>query len=150
MSMLLLAEKQNELLLKNHGEHPTGTLPMQSHAIHVSTTRFISKGSKGRSNPEKKCRIPLQRTIQRAYKQPTPQSSQKNRFSGSPSTRPVFQDTRMCFKCGTKGHIAKSCKTAPHLVKLYMDHGKRHDAHATHVEHMETPYEELRRIHLEI
>ena len=43
MSMLLLAEKHNELLLKNHGERPTGAFPMQSHATHVSMTRFISK-----------------------------------------------------------------------------------------------------------
>jgi hypothetical protein len=39
-------------------------------------------------------------------------------------------------------HIARSCKTAPHLVKLYKEHGERHDAHATHVEHIGTPYEE--------
>ena len=28
------------------------------------------------------------------------------------------------------------------IVKLYKKHGKRYDAHATHVEHMETPYDE--------
>ena len=142
MSMLLLANKQNELLLKNHGERPTGVFPMQSHATHVPTTRFTSKGSKRRSKLEKRSRTPLQRTTQRAYKRPTPQPSQKNRFSESPSTQPFFQDNRTCFECGTKGHIAKSCKTAPHLVKLYKEHDERHDAHATHVEHMVTPYEE--------
>ena len=84
----------------------------------------------------------MQRTTQRAYKRPVPHPSQRNRFSESPSTQPVFQDNRTCFKCGTKGHIAKSCKTAPHLVKFYKEHGERHDKHATHVEHMVTPYEE--------
>ena len=68
MSMLLLAEKHNELLLKNHGERPTGAFPMQSHATHVPTMRFISKGSHRRSKLEKRSQTPLQRTIQRAYK----------------------------------------------------------------------------------
>ena len=142
MSMLLLVEQHNELLLKNHGERPTGALPMHNHATHMLTTRFISKGSKRRSKLEKRGQTPLQRTAQRAYKRPAPQPSQRNRFSESPSTQPVFQDNRTCFKCGTKGHIAKSCKTALHLVKLYKEHGERHDAHTTHVEHMITPYEE--------
>lgn len=34
MSMLLLVEKHNELLLKNHGKRPTGMLPIQSHKFH--------------------------------------------------------------------------------------------------------------------
>lgn len=72
-----------------------------------------------------------------------PQFSQKNRFSKSPSTQAVFQDTRTCFKCGTKGHIAKNCKIASHLVQLYKKHGERHEAHTTHVEHTETPYDEM-------
>lgn len=48
----------------------------------------------------------------------------------------------MNFKCGIKGYIAKNCKTAPHLVKFYKEHGEQRDAHATHVEHMETPYDD--------
>lgn len=46
----------------------------------------------------------------------------------------------MCFKCGTKGHIAKNCKIDPHFVKLYKEHGER--PHATHVEHVEMSYDE--------
>ena len=80
---------------------------------------------------EEGSRTPLQRTTQRAYKRPTPQHSQKNRFLESSSTQPSFQDNRTCFKCGTKGHIAKNCKTVPYLVKLYKEHGERHDAHVT-------------------
>ena len=85
----------------------------------------------------------MHRTTQRAYKQPPSQSSQNDRFSEFPYTQLVFQDTRTCFKCGTKGHIAKNCKIASHLVQLYKKHGERHEAHTTHVEHTETPYDEM-------
>lgn len=35
MSILLLVEKQNGLLLKNHGERPTRTFPMVSYTTQV-------------------------------------------------------------------------------------------------------------------
>ena len=64
MLVLLLVEKQNELLLNNHGERPTRTLPMHSHATHVSTIWFMSQGLRRKMKLEKKSRTPTQRETQ--------------------------------------------------------------------------------------
>jgi len=44
MSLLLLAEKQNELLLRNAEAHPIGTTVLESHIAKVSN--FMSKAHK--------------------------------------------------------------------------------------------------------
>ena len=49
----------------------------------------------------------------------------------------------MCFKCGTKGHIAKNCETAPLIVRLHNEHGERHHTHTTHVEQMEMSHDKI-------
>ena len=54
MSVLLLAKKHDKLLLKNHGEQPTRTFSMRSHATYVPTMQFTSQGSRRRLKPEKK------------------------------------------------------------------------------------------------
>ena len=58
MSMLLLAEKQNKLLLKNHGERPTRTLLMQTEsrntcvddAVHIQRIEEKIKVRENESN----------------------------------------------------------------------------------------------------
>lgn len=118
MSVLLLAEKHNELLLKHHWERLIETLHVQSHVTYVPTTWFISQGTRRRPKSERMNRTPMHKKTYGACKWPTLQSSQKGRFSELLSTRQFFRDIRTYFKCGTKGHIAKSCKTALHLVNF--------------------------------
>ena len=43
----------------------------------------------------------------------------------------------------TKGHIAKTCKIALHLVKVYKKYGKQRDTHTAHVEHTDTLCDEM-------
>lgn len=40
------------------------------------------------------------------------------------------------------GYVANYCKIALHFVKLYKEHGERHDTYVTHVEYTETLYDE--------
>ena len=137
--MLLLVEPQNELLLKNHGERPTGTLPMQNHATHVPTTRFVSKGSKRISKSEKEVGYHCRRQLNEHTNDPIHNIHKRIIFQNFHPHNWFF---KILVRALSVGPQAKNCKTTSHLVKLYKEHGERHDTHAIYVKHMETPYEE--------
>lgn len=64
----LMKKNKNNLLSQNHGEWPVGLLLMQSHASHMSTTRFTCQGYRKRMKLKNKNQTPTCQKYRRACK----------------------------------------------------------------------------------
>ncbi|XP_044492781.1 uncharacterized protein LOC123216441 [Mangifera indica] len=113
ISCLLVAEQSNELLLRNHQTRPTGTAPFPEVNATTSSSyrgrrrgpgrnKFRSRGGHNRKS------FHLQRTRDEA-------KQDKGRMIQS---KPQNHDSK-CYRCGSKGHWSRTCRTPRHLVDLY-------------------------------
>ena len=131
ISCLLVAEQNNELLMKNHQSHPTGSelfpevnvISFQTHGRgrgrgHGQNSRHYNNHP---SNPFKmKDPFPRQKRNNGETKQENRESVHKKPFK-------VPEET--CYRCGMEEHWPCTCRTTKHLVDLYQaslkDKGKR-------------------------
>ncbi|CAM8883325.1 unnamed protein product [Rhodiola kirilowii] len=137
---LLVAERNDELLIKNHQSRPTGSGTFSEvHFINSNESRpmnyFQGRGQgrgcgrgqgRGRSfgqgrsrggysnNPPQKIANYHQRRHQNDWNH---ENSHKR--GGGPSSSKSPETT--CFRCGCKGHWFKTCRTPEHLCKLYQE-----------------------------
>ncbi|XP_038979972.1 uncharacterized protein LOC120110108 [Phoenix dactylifera] len=134
ISCLLVAEQNNELLMKNHQSRPTGSDPFPevnaASSVHHRHDRGHSHGrGRGRSRGRGRNKhwyhggyhgINFKKS---ANKEEKPQNSSKNKESD-------------CYRCGMKGHWSRTCRTAKHLVDLYQASlkGKGNDVETNFVE----------------
>lgn len=122
ISVLLVAEQNNELLMKNHNMRPTGCNPTnfghhdrgsapESNVIQGGARRHFKRGRGNNRN----------KGPNRGYKNPNGSSSKgKGKFKPPQATNhEKSKPSGECYKCGIKGHWANECRTAKHLVKLY-------------------------------
>ncbi|KAK9688838.1 hypothetical protein RND81_09G014600 [Saponaria officinalis] len=101
VSCLLVAEQNNEILLKNHQSRPTGTDPFPK----VNATKYENR-NKGHAGIRG-----------------------RGRGRGRGNTRVNYQGGRdgsrgrdivnFCHRCGGKGHSARTCRAPPHVVDSY-------------------------------
>ncbi|CAN6698539.1 unnamed protein product [Malus baccata var. baccata] len=93
--VLLVAEQNNELLIKNHNSRPTGSAPfpeVNATSLEVNATSSGGDNRKrGRSHKRGK-----------AHMNNAPRNSEG-----------------ACHRCGGNGHWARTCRTPKHLVELY-------------------------------
>ncbi|CAM8982422.1 unnamed protein product [Rhodiola kirilowii] len=133
---LLVAERNNELLIKNHQSRPTGSRTFSEvHFANSNESRpmnyFQGQGQgrgrgRGRSfgqgrgrggypnNPPHKIANYHQRRQQNDWNH---ENSHKR--GGGPRSSKSPETT--CFRCGCKGHWFKTCRTPEHLCKLYQE-----------------------------
>ncbi|XP_021738394.1 uncharacterized protein LOC110704888 [Chenopodium quinoa] len=134
MSVLLVAEQNSELLLKNHNLRPTGYLATHheanatnSYPPESNSTRRGGRGNyngrgRGRGNYRGRGR------------------GREGQSSGSHKQTPSKgKDT--CYRCGMTGHWGRTCRTAKHLVDLYQASvkGKEKNAEANYVNEENAP-----------
>ena len=128
---LLLAEANNELLLKNSEMRPPGTAPLPDisklaiepkkesnlvqHNDHPGPNRGRSQG-RGRGSFKAHGRGRGRGT--------TPGFSRGRGRGRSVSFKPQIKADR-CHRCGMGNHWAKNCRTPKHLCELYMESLKR-------------------------
>ncbi|KAK2372658.1 hypothetical protein QL285_073772 [Trifolium repens] len=138
VAALLVAEQNNELLIKNHQSRPTGTVAYPE--INTTTfnrgrggynrsrgrgghARFDSHG-RGRGNGRTHFRG---RGRGRGYVnnyRPL-KYDQNNKGKGKYIQEgPSRNHDNLCFRCGKNGHWAKTCKTPEHLCKRYKASGE--------------------------
>ncbi|XP_021769888.1 uncharacterized protein LOC110734150 [Chenopodium quinoa] len=122
MSVLLVAEQNSDLLLKNHNLSPTRSLATHHEANATSsyppeanaTRRGGRRNYNGRGNYRERGRRRGRNNFQRNSNFKNSEK-QKGQSSGSHKQTPSEgKDT--CYRCGMTGHWGRTCRTAKHLV----------------------------------
>jgi hypothetical protein len=122
ISCLLVAEQNNELLLKNHQSCPTGSAPFPE----VNRTSFNNRGNNGQRREHGKNN---QYRGKRTYNSPRRNTTHYHQKWNHNETqqkkgkgllnKPPKAHNELCFRCGMEGHWSRTCRTAKHLVDLY-------------------------------
>ncbi|XP_057452748.1 uncharacterized protein LOC130744594 [Lotus japonicus] len=109
ISCLLVAEQNNELLMKNHESRPTGSAPFPE--------ANIRGRGRGRGNGHRRDhgRVPINNSSHQKWKN----NGENERNKGGQNNRHVESS---CLRCGGKGHWVRTCRTPRHLVNLYQEH----------------------------
>ncbi|XP_056854153.1 uncharacterized protein LOC130503551 [Raphanus sativus] len=134
IACLLLAEQNNELLMKNNDLRPPGTKPVPD-AHHASKEGSRSSFGRGRGRGGQwrgRGRGGYGRGRYNPYERPNQSSNGRGRGRGNGSTtRPQNTGNSVCHRCGVSNHWAKNCRTPKHLVDLYQESikGKNPEAH---------------------
>ncbi|KAK1406585.1 hypothetical protein QVD17_42023 [Tagetes erecta] len=157
-ALLLVAEKNNDLLMKNHQSRPTGSLAIpEANVAHNNYSgrkwehghgrgrgrgrgHFDKKHFNGRKHSFKLNTTSYGRGrgrghSQRANEYHVPRnnnSNQQAKFKNEASTSQNHGS--QCFKCGSSNHWSKACRTPPHLCKLYQASLKENEKEANHVD----------------
>ncbi|XP_075645728.1 uncharacterized protein LOC142616852 [Castanea sativa] len=152
ISCLLVAAKNNELLLKNHQTRPTGSIPFPE----VNGVSFKRNGGnkgqgrgRGKNNqykgkhtftPSKGNNPPYNNKWYR--NEIKPQDSGRGLQNKSPKGH-----ESVCYRCGIKGHWSRTCRTPKHLVNLYQaslkDKGKGVEVNLADLSDLEDPMKYL-------
>ncbi|XP_057811705.1 uncharacterized protein LOC131025944 [Salvia miltiorrhiza] len=118
ISCLLVAEQNNELLLKNHELRPTG-----SAALPEVNATFNHDNGRGRGNQRGRGRgrgrgYRYGRGHGRGKPHDATSSNKKHKASNEHNS---YKKEGECQRCGMTGHWARTCRTAKHLADLYQD-----------------------------
>ena len=154
-SFLLVAEKNNELLMKNHQARPTGSLAIPEANIATKNDtknsgrklgrsrgrgHFDKSYPNGRNHPFKgnnnyrgnshgrgrgRGRGYGRGRYQRTTNYHTPQNNNFNQYNKGNEASRSENNGSPCFRCGSTSHWSKACRTAPHLCELYQASIKR-------------------------
>ncbi|KAL6568009.1 hypothetical protein OROHE_003693 [Orobanche hederae] len=131
ISCLLVAEQNNELLLRNHESRPVGSVPVpEAHVITSSTGGSGRGNNKGKgkyfrtkkNNSYKNSRF---KPHHQEWKSGAPNNERKPNKGKDLSEKPVKNKEDICYRCGMTGHWSRTCRTARHLVNLYQASLKR-------------------------
>ncbi|KAL6543983.1 hypothetical protein OROGR_010480 [Orobanche gracilis] len=112
ISCLLVAEQNNELLMKNHELRPTGstTLPEVNATFKHGNGRGRGRGHKhGRGRGYGRGR---------GFGRGASEISNNKRHKASSDHNPSKREDK-CHTCGMTGHWSRTCRTTKHLVDLY-------------------------------
>ncbi|XP_039687091.1 uncharacterized protein [Medicago truncatula] len=129
ISCLLVAEQNNELLMKNHEARPAGVAPFPeanaSQHNHFGKARGRGRGhGRGHAhNPNGKFKTPF-------FHQKWKNNEKIEKEKGGQNSK---TNENICYRCGGKGHWSRTCRTPKHLVDLYQqslkNKGKKVETH---------------------
>ena len=142
MAHLLMAEKNQQLLLRNAESrpvrevhtttmHPAAAAPAPDTAVeaHVAqASRRPPRGSHRKpypSHPARETRAYGKSDVHKGYQRRDenirrePPRSRENQYKPRPFQSPQSQGN--CHKCGRKGHFAKDCRAPPYIVNMYRE-----------------------------
>ncbi|XP_026432321.1 uncharacterized protein LOC113329693 [Papaver somniferum] len=131
ISCLLVAEQNNELLLRNHESRLVGSVSVpESHATTSSTNGNArgnnkGKGKRGRGNKKNQDKNSGFKPNQQEWKDGTPKKEQNPDKEKDSSDKPIKNKEGVCYRCGMTGHWSRICRTAKHLANLYQASLKR-------------------------
>ncbi|XP_058185629.1 uncharacterized protein LOC131302853 [Rhododendron vialii] len=127
ISCLLVAEQNNELLLRNHESRPTGALPF----LEANRVSFPSNGQ-GRCHGQRRGRGSHNHQVRGGYIQKSGKKSEypqkwnkwnRSEVSKKKGNRVLNKSSNnsenSCYRRGGKGHWSRTCRTPKHLIELY-------------------------------
>ncbi|XP_048600359.1 uncharacterized protein LOC125593419 [Brassica napus] len=120
MVTLMLAEKNDELLIKNHNSRPTGAKAfpeVNATAVEYSGRRNHTNRGRGRRFNNKRGKPYYPKSI-RSNKWVRSEQPHKGKETEEDTTK---KSETVCYRCGCKGHWSRTCRTPPHLCKLYQE-----------------------------
>ncbi|CAM8941995.1 unnamed protein product [Rhodiola kirilowii] len=127
LSCLILAEENNQLLLDNHHTRPTGSTPLpdKSNNMQEANATFSRRGrgrgyTRGRGRGRNGGRDEPRRNYTWINPDIQKNAGKKNKKQ-TQRDKPKSQSETSCYRCGGVGHWSRTCRAAPHLVKLYQD-----------------------------
>ncbi|XP_021771702.1 uncharacterized protein LOC110735826 [Chenopodium quinoa] len=147
MSVLLVAEQNSDLLLKNHNLRPTGSLATHhetnatsSYPLEANPTR---RGGRGNYNGVEIIADEAEDMVEIIFKE-TGKFKTSEKTEGTVIWKPQtnsFKRKDTCYRCGMTGHWGRTCRTAKHLVDLYQASvkGKDKNAKANYVNEENAP-----------
>ena len=124
ISHLLVAEQNNDLLLKNHENRPTGSEPLPE--VNEAYAHHARRGKGHGPNHE--------RGRGRGRGRGRDYGQERNSIPGiyhSSNKKEKRKDEKReatregCFRCGGIGHYARHCRTPKHLVEFYQESLKK-------------------------
>ncbi|CAN6694599.1 unnamed protein product [Malus baccata var. baccata] len=117
ISVLLVAEQNNKLLMKNHNSRPTGSAPntISSRGNNYKRGRGHKQGRWKRKS--KNHGVQFHNQVPRYN--PGPSFKNTNRQKGKTHVNTPRNHEGGCHRCGGNGHWARTCRTPKHLVELY-------------------------------
>ncbi|XP_034200025.1 uncharacterized protein LOC117615123 [Prunus dulcis] len=145
VSCLLLAEQNNELLLKNHQSRPTGSAPLPE--INAASQEVNATSSHG--NIHKRGRWGKRGHWQGNRKNrgarseglgprsgPSTNGKNASRNKGKAQMSHVPRNVESpCHRCGAKGHWVRACRTPRHLADLYQASLKNRKVEINYIDH---------------
>ena len=123
ISCLLVAEQNNELLMRNHESRPTGTAPFPE--ANVATIEHNNRGrgrghGRGRSRGRGRGHGNNYGRGNNNGKKKISHQKWKNNEKVE-KAKGVQNTENVCFRCGCKGHWSRTCRTPRHLIDLYQE-----------------------------
>ncbi|XP_070672567.1 uncharacterized protein [Malus domestica] len=128
ISVLIVVEQNNKLLMKNHQSRPTGSSPFPE--MNVASFEGNTTSSRGnnykRGNGHKRGRwngkdknhgVQFHNQVPRYN--PGPSFKNANRQKDKAHMNTPRNPERVCHRCGGNGHRARTRRTPKHLVDLY-------------------------------
>ncbi|XP_048501465.1 uncharacterized protein LOC125497814 [Beta vulgaris subsp. vulgaris] len=129
ISCLLVAEQNNELLMKNHESRPTGSAPFpEANATsHNGKGKYQANNSgrgRGRGYGHGRGRgrgygYGRGRGRGGSFKNSYSHQKRDNKDDNKQEKDKNENVTNVCYRCGGKGHWSRTCRTPKHLVDLY-------------------------------
>ena len=116
ISVLLVAEKHNQLLMQNHSSRSTGSAPMPE--ANSAQQRNNNKFGNGRGRRNNRGGRWNNRRGRGHDNGPRPHQFKKDKGPVEQVSKARNFDT-ICYRCGVKGHWSRTCLTPKHLVNLY-------------------------------
>lgn len=172
-SLLLVAEKNNEVLMRNHNARPTGSLapPEANVIINDDNKGFRHKNERGRGRGRGRGHFDRNRSNQSFKRNNNYNGRGRGRGRGrghgygrnqrtnnyhtaqneNPNQRNTYKSEvgtsqnngNVCFRCGSANHWSKACRTPPHLCELYQASIKGKEKEVNHVDNFENDNTEL-------
>ncbi|XP_073138958.1 uncharacterized protein [Henckelia pumila] len=120
ISCLLVAEQNNELLMKNNQLLPTVSTPF----LYANGTAFPEANANSAQNHYNESRRGHGRGQRRNYHQRIGKKHKtshlpwnSNNEEANEKSSKKFEDK--CYRCGVEGHWSRTCRTTKHLMDLY-------------------------------
>ncbi|KAL7616709.1 hypothetical protein Lser_V15G03438 [Lactuca serriola] len=118
---LLVAEQNNELLMKNHESRPTGSVALpKANATNINGYQNNTRG-RGCGYFNRNQSHNQNHNFGRGQGNNRVRGHKKNNYQSSQRNNVHTQDKAKVARCGSTGHWSRTCRTPAHLCQLYQE-----------------------------